>query len=47
MAGAGIRPGTRIGETDDLGLSRTGEALDVYDLHAPLRCPGCRRQPAL
>ncbi|HXJ43943.1 MAG TPA: DUF1501 domain-containing protein, partial [Bryobacteraceae bacterium] len=36
MAGAGIKPGTQIGETDDLGFSRTGETIDVHDLHATL-----------
>ena len=36
MAGAGIKPGTQIGETDDLGFSRTGEEIDVHDLHATL-----------
>ena len=35
-AGAGLKAGTKIGDTDDLGFSRTGEPIDVHDLHATL-----------
>jgi len=36
MAGAGVRPGTQVGETDELGFSRTGDPIDVHDIHATL-----------
>jgi uncharacterized protein (DUF1501 family) len=36
MAGAGVRPGTQVGETDDLGFSSIGEHVEVHDLHATL-----------
>jgi len=36
MAGAGVRPGTQIGATDELGFSSTGEKIDVHDIHATL-----------
>jgi hypothetical protein len=36
MAGAGVRPGVQIGETDEFGFSSIGERLDVHDIHATL-----------
>ena len=36
MAGAGIRPGTSIGETDDFSYNITAEPVHVHDLHATL-----------
>ena len=36
MAGAGVKPGTQIGETDELGFSSVGERTDVHDIHATL-----------
>jgi Protein of unknown function (DUF1501) len=36
MAGAGVRPGTQVGETDELGFSSVGEKMDVHDIHATL-----------
>jgi hypothetical protein len=34
LAGAGIKPGVTIGETDDLGYNVTKDPVDVHDLHA-------------
>ena len=34
MAGGGVAAGKQVGETDELGFSRTGDAIDVHDLHA-------------
>jgi hypothetical protein len=36
MAGAGVKAGTQIGETDELGFSSIGERTDVHDIHATL-----------
>jgi hypothetical protein len=36
MAGAGVRPGMQVGESDELGFSSIGEKLDVHDIHATL-----------
>ena len=36
MAGAGIKPGTQVGETDELGFWSTGEKIDVHDIHATI-----------
>jgi len=36
MAGAGIKPGTQVGETDELGFWSTGEKIDVHDIHATM-----------
>jgi hypothetical protein len=36
MAGAGVRPGIQVGETDELGFSPVGDKIDVHDLHATL-----------
>jgi hypothetical protein len=36
MAGAGVKPGTQVGETDELGFSSVGEHIDVHDIHATL-----------
>src|SRR5579872_2302335 len=36
MAGGGIKPGQTIGETDEFGFSRTGEVIDIHDLHATM-----------
>jgi len=36
MAGAGVKPGTQVGETDELGFSSVGEHIEVHDIHATL-----------
>ena len=36
MAGGGIKPGVRIGETDDLGFNVTRDKVHVHDLHATM-----------
>ncbi len=36
MAGGCVKPGRTIGDTDELGFSRTGDAMDVHDLHATM-----------
>ncbi len=36
MAGGGVRAGTSIGETDDLGLYAVKDRLHVHDLHATI-----------
>ncbi len=36
MAGGGIKGGTSVGETDELGYNVTKDPVDVHDLHATL-----------
>jgi hypothetical protein len=36
MAGAGVRPGVTIGETDDFGYNIVSDPVDVHDLHATM-----------
>ena len=36
LAGRGIKPGARIGETDDLGFNVTKDKVHVHDLHATI-----------
>jgi hypothetical protein len=36
MAGGGVRPGQTIGETDELGFSPAGDAIDIHDFHATM-----------
>jgi hypothetical protein len=36
LAGGGIRPGTSIGQTDDLGYNVVEDPVDVHDLHATI-----------
>ena len=36
LAGGGIKPGARIGETDDLGFNVTKDKVHVHDLHATM-----------
>jgi hypothetical protein len=36
MAGGGIRPGQRIGETDELGFSSVGDHIHVHDIQATM-----------
>lgn len=36
LAGGGIRPGTVVGRTDELGLSVAEDKVEVHDLHATL-----------
>ena len=36
MAGGGIKPGVRLGETDDLGFNVTKDKVHVHDLHATI-----------
>lgn len=36
MAGGGIKPGVRIGETDDLGFNVVKDKVHVHDLHATI-----------
>lgn len=41
LAGGGIKPGLKIGETDELGFQSISEPVNVHDLHATiLRCFG-------
>lgn len=34
MAGGGVKPGARVGETDELGFNVTADPVHVHDLHA-------------
>ena len=36
MAGGGLKPGTVVGGTDDLGFSPAGERLDIHDIQATI-----------
>jgi hypothetical protein len=36
MAGGGIKPGTSVGRTDDLGYNIVEDPVDVHDLHATM-----------
>jgi len=36
MAGGGIKPGTNIGQTDELGYNIVEDPMDVHDLHATM-----------
>jgi len=36
MAGGGVKPGTTIGRTDDLGYNVIEDPVDVHDLHATI-----------
>jgi hypothetical protein len=36
MAGAGLRAGAQIGETDELGFSPVGDRIEVHDIHATI-----------
>jgi len=36
MAGAGVRPGVTIGETDEFGYNIVSDPVDVHDLHATM-----------
>jgi hypothetical protein len=36
MAGGGVRPGQRIGATDEIGLLATESPIQVKDLHATI-----------
>ena len=36
MAGGGIKPGVRVGETDELGFQSAVDPVDVHDLHATI-----------
>lgn len=36
MAGGGIKPGTSIGATDDLGYNAVEDVVHVRDLHATM-----------
>ncbi len=36
MAGAGIKPGVTVGETDDFGYNIVADPMDVHDLHATI-----------
>jgi len=36
MAGGGIKPGVRIGETDELGFNVVKDKIHVHDLHATM-----------
>ena len=36
MAGGGIRPGLRIGSTDEIGLMATERPVEFRDLHATI-----------
>ena len=36
MAGGGIKPGTTVGATDDLGYNAVEDIVTVHDLHATM-----------
>jgi hypothetical protein len=36
MAGAGVKPGVTLGQTDELGYNVAADPVDVHDLHATL-----------
>jgi hypothetical protein len=36
MAGGGIKPGSRVGETDELGFNVARDKVHVHDLHATM-----------
>ena len=36
MAGAGVRQGVTIGETDEFGYNIVSDPVDVHDLHATM-----------
>jgi hypothetical protein len=36
LAGGGIRPGTIVGASDELGYNPVEDPIDVHDLHATL-----------
>ena len=36
LAGGGIRPGTTLGETDELGFNVVKDKVHVHDLHATI-----------
>jgi hypothetical protein len=36
LAGGGIKPGARVGETDELGFNVTADKVHVHDLHATI-----------
>jgi len=36
MAGGGVKPGTTIGQTDELGYNVVEDPVDVHDLHATM-----------
>jgi len=36
LAGGGIKPGARVGETDDLGFNIVADKVHVHDLHATI-----------
>jgi uncharacterized protein (DUF1501 family) len=36
LAGAGIKPGAAVGQTDELGYSPVEDPVDVHDLHATI-----------
>ena len=36
LAGGGIKPGTTVGATDDLGYNAVEDVVSVHDLHATM-----------
>ena len=36
LAGGGIKPGTTVGATDDLGYNAVDDVVTVHDLHATM-----------
>ena len=36
MAGAGVKPGTAYGSSDDIGFNAADKSLEFYDIHATL-----------
>jgi len=36
LAGGGVKAGTTLGQTDEIGLQAVGEKVDTYDLHATI-----------
>ncbi|PYV32933.1 MAG: sulfatase, partial [Acidobacteria bacterium] len=36
MSGAGVKPGTTVGETDELGFGPAGDSIRVHDIQATI-----------
>jgi hypothetical protein len=43
LAGAGIKRGAAVGQTDELGYSPVEDPVDVHDLHATILHPDGHR----
>jgi hypothetical protein len=36
LAGGGIKPGTTLGQTDELGYNVVEDPIDIHDMHATI-----------